>query len=232
MDLVIKRPCLYIIATPIGNLKDITYRAVETLKNCDLVLAEDTRKAKILFEKYDIHTPLKSFRIHHLEEDLNFAIKEILKNKAIGFITDAGTPGISDPGSHLVRTIRENYPDISILPIPGPSSLSTILSISGWQNHPLLFLGFLSPKKNKRKLILQKYSSFEGSILIFESVHKIEKLFEEIQEFFPDRKFLIGREMTKMFEEYILCNKENIKEIKEKITKKGEFTFLIAPKEI
>lgn len=231
MDSSIKKPALFMISTPIGNLKDITYRAVETLQNCDLVLAEDTRVAKILFLKYDIRTPLKSFRVHHLQEDIDFAIREILKNKALGFITDAGTPGISDPGTHLVRTIRENYPEIPIFPIPGPSSLSTILSISGWKNHPMLFLGFLSPKNKKRKEILEKYKNFEGCIVLFESVHRFERLCLEILELFPERKFLIGREMTKKFEQYLVINSNSFKEILDLIPKKGEFTILIAPKE-
>ncbi|MFN3603840.1 MAG: 16S rRNA (cytidine(1402)-2'-O)-methyltransferase [Leptonema sp. (in: bacteria)] len=232
MDSPTKTPCLYIIATPIGNLKDITYRAVETLKNCDLVLAEDTRKAKILFHKYDIHTPLKSFRVHQIQKDIEFAIEEIQNKKVLGFITDAGTPGISDPGSHLVREIREKFPEIPVLPIPGPSSLSTILSVSGWQNHPLLFLGFLSPKNHKRKMVLKKYSTFEGSILLFEAVHRIEKLLLEIEEFFPERKILVGREMTKKFEQYLVFPLNSLKKILESIPKKGEFTILIAPKEV
>ncbi len=231
MDSLIKKPCLYVISTPIGNLKDITFRAIETMQYCDLILAEDTRTAKILFHKYDIHTPLKSFRTHHLQEDIDFAIREILKNKAIGFITDAGTPGISDPGTHLVRTIRENYPEIPILPVPGPSSLSTILSISGWKNQPMLFLGFLSPKTKKRKIILEKYKNFEGCIVLFESVHKIETLCLEIQEYFPERKLLIGREMTKMYEQYIVLHSNSFKETLSLIPKKGEFTILIAPKQ-
>jgi len=228
-EILIQKPALYIIATPIGNLKDITIRAIETLKLCDLVLSEDTRKSKILFQKYNIITPLKSFRVHHLKEDILYTIHQLESYKAIGFITDAGTPGISDPVSHLIRYIRENKLNFPVIPIPGPSALSTALSISGWQVNPTLFLGFLSNKSTKRIKSLESYKNFEGCIVLFESVHRIQKLLEEIFSVFPKREVLIAREMTKKFEEYVIINKQEFEKQKELFRTKGEFTVVISP---
>ncbi len=229
-EFLLRKPSLNIISTPIGNLKDITFRAVEVLQLCDLVLAEDTRKSRILFEHYRIHTPLKSFRIHQIEKDIQFAIEELKKNKALGFITDAGTPGISDPVSDLIRAVRENFPEITILPVPGPSALTTLMSISGWKMNPTLYLGFLSPNKSKRRKQLEKYRDFEGCIAIFESVHRMESTIEDIFEIFSDRELLLAREMTKKFEEYVFIKSENFEEFKKKLVKKGEFSILISPK--
>ncbi|MCS7204832.1 MAG: 16S rRNA (cytidine(1402)-2'-O)-methyltransferase [Leptospiraceae bacterium] len=223
----LQKPGLYIISTPIGNLKDITLRALETLQECDVVLAEDTRKAKILFQTYKIDSPLKSFRIHQIRSDIEFAKNKLTEKKAVGFITDAGTPGISDPVSHLVRFVRENLPEVPIIPIPGPSALSTILSVSGWQTNPTLFLGFLSSKKTRRKQTLLEYKAFEGCIVIFESVHRVFELLEEVREVFPEREILIGREMTKKFENFYLFPPYQLD--KSMIPPKGEFTILIAP---
>ncbi len=228
---IIQKPGLYIIATPIGNLKDITIRALEILKLCDLVLAEDTRKSKILFQKYEIHTPLKSFRIHNLKEDIQYCIKQLLESKAIGFITDAGTPGISDPVSHLIRTIRENSLNIPIIPVPGPSALTTALSITGWKANPTLFLGFLSNKKIKRQKTLEQYKNFEGCIVIYESVHRIYHLLQDIFSLYPERKILIAREMTKKFEQYIILNKKEFELNSLPVIEKGEFTIVISPKQ-
>lgn len=228
-EVIIQKPALYIIATPIGNLKDITIRAIETLKLCDLVLSEDTRKSSILFQKYEIHTPLKSFRIYHLKEDIQYTINQLKDNKAIGFITDAGTPGISDPVSHLIRYIREKELSYPIIPIPGPSAISTVLSITGWQSNPSLFLGFLSNKSIKRLKTLEKYKDFEGNIIIFESVHRILKLIEEIFKVFPNRQILIAREMTKKFEQFIIIDRNNYPNLIKSIPLKGEFTIVIAP---
>lgn len=228
-EVIIQKPALYVIATPIGNLKDITLRAIEILKLCDIILSEDTRKSKIIFQKYEIHTHLKSFRIHNLKEDIAFTLKQLQEEKAIGFITDAGTPNISDPGSHLIRAVREKLSTIPIIPIPGPSALSTVLSITGWQTNPCLYLGFLSNKKNKRLEVLKQYHLFNGCIVIYESVHRVQSLLEDIFLIFPERELIVAREMTKKFEEYILMNQQNFKEKISLLKLKGEFTIVISP---
>lgn len=212
---------LYIIATPIGNLEDITFRAVRILKECDYILCEDTRKTQILCKAYDISSPLKSFRIHRMEEDLNFAIGKLRDGATLALCTDAGTPSLSDPGSHLVRRVRSENPDVKILPIPGPSALTTALSVCGFRLNPMLFAGFLSIKSGARKRFFESNRDFDGIIVFFESVHRISKVLKEVRESLPDRPIFMGREMTKAFEEYrLLAPEEMVKE-------KGEFTIIL-----
>lgn len=218
---------LSIVATPIGNLEDITIRAINALKNSDLILCEDTRKTSILCKHYEIATTLKSFRIHRLKEDLSFALNQLQDGKKIALVSDAGTPGISDPGSHLVREVRNKLPEVKIEPVPGPSALACALSLSGWQVNPTIFLGFLSIKSAKRKKQLQHYSAFAGTIVLYESVHRIIKVLHEIREIFPEREILLAREMTKHFEEYRLIQVKQ--QIPDNLTTKGEFTVLIGP---
>jgi len=222
---------LYLISTPIGNLGDITFRAVEILKNCDLILSEDTRKTSILLKHYQIHTPQKSYRIHQLKNDTDQALAFLKEGKTLALCTDAGTPGISDPGSYLIRAVRENLPEIPMFPVPGPSSLTAALSVSGFQANPSLFLGFLSPKSGKRRKVLEHHIPFEGCIIIFESVHRIRKLLGEIFEIFPDRDIFIAREMTKLYEEYLFfpAGSGPDASILEKIKEKGEFVLIIGP---
>ncbi|MEO0144451.1 MAG: 16S rRNA (cytidine(1402)-2'-O)-methyltransferase [candidate division WOR-3 bacterium] len=215
---------LFIIATPIGNLKDITIRAIETLKFVDIILCEDTRRAKILLDYYDIKNKKL---LSYFEGNEQRRVKEVLKlleeGKNIGLISDAGTPLISDPGYRLVRTCREN--NIEVIPIPGPSAVISALSVSGLETDKFLFLGFLPKKKSKRINELLKYKNFEGSIVIYVSVYKIKEFLEEILEVFGNRKVFIAREMTKAFEEYIYGN---LSEVKDKIKEKGEFVVVIS----
>ena len=224
---------LYIVATPIGNLEDITFRAVRILKECNLILSEDTRKTSILLKHYDITTPQKSYRIHKLEEDTNYALEMLKQGKTLALCTDAGTPGISDPGSYLVRSVRKNLPDLPVLPIPGASAMTAALSISGFQANPSLFLGFLSPKSGKRRKVLTEFSNFDGSIIIFESVHRIRRLTGDIIEIFPERDIFIAREITKFYEEsiYISAGSRLPDDASpaDLIKEKGEFVVIISP---
>lgn len=223
----IHKPALYIISTPIGNLKDITLRALETLRSCDVVFAEDTRISRILFQNYGIKTPLRYFPVRNIEKALDTVRNLLLENQAVGFITDSGTPGISDPGATLVRFVRTRFPEIPVIPVPGPSALSTIMSVSGWKTNPALYLGFLSSKATKRKKTLWKYRKFKGCIILFESVHRITSLLEDVKEIFPGREILIGREMTKKFEDFLFFTSPEI-DIS-LIPAKGEFTVMIGP---
>ncbi len=224
---------LFIVATPIGNLGDITYRAVDILHRSDVVISEDTRKTGILLSHYNVKASRKSYRVHKIEEDTTHAIRLLEQGNKVSFCTDAGTPGISDPGSHLIRGVREKLPDLPIIPIPGPSAMATLLSVCGWQANPSVFLGFLSPKPGKRKKGLENYSDFEGLIVIYESVHRIKRLLNEIREIFPDREILVGRELTKKFEQLkvLHCSvDENAWEISlGEIPEKGEFSLVIGP---
>lgn len=217
---------LYIAATPIGNLRDVTLRLLDVLNSCDLILAEDTRKTAILLEHYGIRNHLKSFRVHRLREDTDFALRSLEEGKSVVFVTDAGTPGISDPVSHLVREARLRLPDLPITPVPGPSALTAALSVCGWQTNPSLFAGFLSPKPGRRRKSLTELAVFSGVIVIYESVHRVERLLAEIQEILPGREILLGREITKMHEEFLhVPAGMPVPEF----TLKGEFTVLIGP---
>lgn len=217
-------PGLYVAATPIGNLRDITLRVLDALQTADLILAEDTRKTGLLLKHFGIAKPLKSFRIHRLREDIDFALSELQAGKAVVFVTDAGTPGISDPVSHLVREIRQRAPAIPVIPLPGASAMTAALSVSGWQANPTIFAGFLSPKPGKRRKSLEQMVEFDGVIVLYESVHRIDRLLGEILEILPDRPVLVGREITKMHEQFIEIPPGGPVP---DFVKKGEFTVLI-----
>ena len=214
---------LYIVSTPIGNLSDITIRAIDILKISDYILCEDTRISKKLLEKYKIHSKLISN--HKFNETKNLEkIIEILKSKKIvSMISDAGTPTISDPGKILINNCIKNK--ISIYPIPGASAVSTAISISGF-SEKYFFYGFLPDKKKKLFSDLEKLSNVDGSIVFFISPNKINNLIEPIKRFFSGRKILICREMTKFFEEYIRQDVNDIKPFQK--TPKGELTLVIS----
>ncbi len=215
---------LYVVATPIGNLKDITIRAIETLKSVDIILCEDTRRARILLNHYSIESKKLLSYYEGNEISRTKEVIELLKNGYnLALISDAGTPLISDPGYRLVRACREN--NIEVIPIPGPSAVISALSVSGLETNKFLFLGFLPKKKNNRLKELEKYKGFEGSIVIYTSVYKIKELLDEIYLIFGNRKVFVAREMTKAFESYLYGN---LLDVKERIVEKGEFVVIIS----
>jgi 16S rRNA (cytidine1402-2'-O)-methyltransferase len=187
---------LYIVATPIGNLKDITFRAIETLKEADLILCEDTRVTRKLLDHYDIKINTMTYNQHSFDRKKDEILNLLLQGKNIALVTDAGTPGISDPGNELIEFILEG--DIKIIPIPGASSLTAALSASGIKSNEFLFLGFL-PKKGKAK-IWEKIKVANTTTVFFESPHRIIKSLEEIKANFGDIDIFICRELTKMYE--------------------------------
>ena len=225
---------LYIVATPIGNLADITLRALEVLKEVDFIVSEDTRTAQKLLQKYAIKTPLKSYRQHQKNSDIRWVQKKFDENDSaqIAFISEAGTPGISDPGSDLVRTLRQEG-KVNIIPIPGACAITAAVSVCGWQSNPYVFTGFLSLRKGRRKKFLESLLHFSGVIVIYESRYRIRKLLEELQEIFPMRDILLAREISKLYEEFIYIkadesDKEREEQMKQ-LTWKGEFCVLLAP---
>ncbi len=190
---------LYIVSTPIGNLGDITFRAIDTLKNADFVICEDTRKSKILFDKYEITTPRISFHAQSSEAKVDEIIKRILRGETAAQISDAGTPGISDPGFKLIS--KAVSADIKIVPIPGASAFLTLLSASGFPIDKFQFLGFL-PHKKGRQTFIKKLVDTEISTVFYESVHRFPRFLKEANEFLgAERKICVGRELTKMYEE-------------------------------
>ncbi len=217
---------LYVVATPIGNLKDISTRAVETLKTVDLILAEDTRRTKVLLDHYGIKTPTLS--LHKFNEYSRLSkIKELFEqDKSLALVSDAGTPLISDPGEGLVEYSINNK--IPVIPIPGPSSLTTLLSVSGLdlKSAPPVFLGFMPHSKEKTKALLERLFSDDFTYVVFESPLRIRSLIELIRAIDQNSKIVIGRELTKIHEEILVLNPgEKLDEIKEK----GEFVIAIQP---
>jgi 16S rRNA (cytidine1402-2'-O)-methyltransferase len=216
----------YIIATPIGNLEDITLRAIRILRDVDLVLCEDTRVTKILLESLNIKTQLLSYHQHSLQDKIDY-ILENLKEKNIALVTDSGTPGISDPGNKLIEEALKKFKDeIKIIPIPGPSALTAIASVSGFPTDKFLFLGF-PPAKNKRKKFFDRVVSSEVPVIFYESSYRILKSLGELEGLSENLKIVVGRELTKKFE---TIYRGEIREVIEKIKKdpiKGEFAVII-----
>lgn len=212
---------LYVLATPIGNLEDITLRALRVLKEVDLIACEDTRRTGILLGHYEIKKPLVSYHQHSQIQKIDFLIEELKSGKNIAIATDAGTPGISDPGGLLIGKALEN--NIRVEPIPGPSAITTLLSISGILADKFLFLGFL-PKKKGKLTLLKQIASSVVPVVIFESPHRIIATLKSIMEIAGDRNVIIGRELTKKFEEVL---RGKISEVLPKIRPQGEFVIII-----
>ena len=220
------RGSLYIIATPLGNLEDITLRALRVLReDVDVVFCEDTRQTRKLLNHYNIHLPLQSLHSHSSDLKYQKALDEISKGRSVAYLTDAGTPGISDPGSRLVNEcITGGGP---VIPLPGPSALSLLVSVTGFKEKNIVFAGFLSKKEGRRINELQKLKAFQGIIVLYESPHRIEKLLNAIKTVFPHNQLVIGREMTKIYEEFIRGTAEDILQDLSLYTLKGEFTVAI-----
>ncbi len=218
---------LYIVATPIGNLSDMTYRAVETLKSVDFVAAEDTRHARILFKHYEIETPLVSFHARTGEAKTLDLSKKIVQGKSCALISDAGTPCVSDPGFRLVKLASDM--GVKVIPIPGPSALTTLISASGFPADKFVFHGFL-PHKKGRQTIIKNLVNIEKSHIFYESVHRFPKLLKELKEHVSgNRKICVGRELTKMHEEIFRGTVDEALVHFVKENTRGEFVVLVAP---
>ena len=218
---------LYLIPTPIGNLGDITFRAIELLKNSDFILCEDTRVSKKLLDKFEIKKKLISN--HKFNEVKNLSkITNLLKNdKIISMISDAGTPAISDPGAVLVNEcLKEN---IDVIPLPGPSAVTTAMSVSGF-DEKYLFYGFFPEKEKMIKEKLEMLSDLNFCLIFFVSPKKINKIIPHLKEYFKDRKILICREISKFYEEYTRSTLEKLELFKNE--PKGELTIVISEKEL
>ena len=201
---------LSIVATPIGNLEDITLRAMRILKEADLVLCEDTRVTKHLFDRHNISVPTMRHDAHSTPAQLERVFGMLEEGKHIALVSDAGTPGISDPGTHLVEKVRERFGDaITIEAIPGPSALTAALSISGVSLASFTFLGFL-PQKKVRQTLFAEIAASERTVVFYESPHRILKTLEALHEYIPERNIGIARELTKVHEEYVSGTPENI----------------------
>jgi len=219
---------LYIVSTPIGNLKDITLRAIETLKEVDFILCEDTRTSGNLLNHFEIKKELISLNAFNEKNKIEFIVNRILSNQTAALISDAGTPLISDPGVRLVSACIEK--DIEIIPIPGPSALIAALSMSGLPTDAFVFEGFL-PQKKGRQTKLKELAEEKRTIVLYESTYRIEKLLKELNEFLPNRFVVVCREITKKFEETWRGFPKDILATLDNRTIKGEFVVVIAPKD-
>ena len=216
---------LYIIPTPIGNLGDISYRAIEILKNSEIILCEDTRISRKLLDKFEINSKLLSNHKFNEKKNLTQIINYLKDKKIISLISDAGTPGISDPGAILVRECVEER--INIFPLPGPSAVSTAISVSGF-SEKYFFYGFFPTKLKDVKNDLKFLSQMDSCIVFFISPKKMNKAIPFIKNNFSDRDILICREMTKFYEEYLRYKVNDLKLFNE--TLKGELTIVISEK--
>jgi len=216
---------LYIVSTPIGNLQDITLRAIETLKTADLIAAEDTRHTRILLDRYGIKTPTTSYFEYNKLQKTEYLLKVLDEGRSVALVSDAGTPGISDPGWKIIRMCIDKK--IPVVPIPGPSGLVTALTLSGKPTDKFTFEGFLSPKPIKRKNQLKKLRDEKRTVVLYESPHRIERLLEDILEVYGDIEIVLARELTKKFEE-VLREKTSTLIARFKASKpRGEFIVIL-----
>lgn len=217
------------VATPIGNLKDISFRALETFQEADFIACEDTRHTLGLLTHYEISKPLISCRAVNEAAASEKIVKLLDEGKKIAYASDAGTPAISDPGSILVRTAREA--GHTIIPIPGASAFGAIMSIAGTYDKTVVFEGFLSPKAGKRKRRLQELFDFGAGFVLYESPYRIVKLLADIAEIDSSRELIIGRELTKLHEEIIKGQAaEVLKNFEKRPSIKGEFSVFVTGK--
>ena len=190
---------LYVVSTPIGNLSDITLRAIETLKQVDLIAAEDTRHSGILLKNYGITTPLTSYHDFNKQKKGPELIQQILSGRSVALVSDAGTPGISDPGYLLIKLAIENQ--IQIVPIPGPAAFISALVVSGLPTDKFSFEGFLPNKPQKRRRRLEELAQEKRTLIFYESPYRLLKFLEEVRQILGDRRICVARELTKKFEE-------------------------------
>lgn len=217
---------LYIVSTPIGNLGDITFRAIETLKNVDVILAEDTRHSQILLNKYEIKKKAISYHSHSGNAKLEKILDFFKEGKECALISDAGTPGISDPAYGLIKAALEI--DVEIIPIPGPAALLAALIPSGLPMNQFIYLGFL-PLKKGRQTLLKSLADEKRTVVFYESPHRILKTLSQLEEFVgPDRKIVLARELTKIHEEFIRGTVAELNEIFKTKKPKGEFVIVLA----
>jgi 16S rRNA (cytidine1402-2'-O)-methyltransferase len=216
---------LYLVATPIGNLEDITLRAIRIIKEADVIACEDTRQTAKLLNRYEIRKSLISYYESREGQRIPQLINLLKSGKSVALVSDAGTPGISDPGFRLVReAVREG---LTVVPIPGPTAAMAALAASGLPTHRFLFLGFAPPKREAMKKCLRSVREEEGTIIFYLPARKITQFLEILGESFADRQVVIAREMTKIYEEFLRGTPRELSEASKNRDYKGEVTILI-----
>lgn len=219
------RSVLYLVSTPIGNLKDITLRALEVLRSCDLILCEDTRHSRILLNHYDIKKPLKSFHKFNEKKELETTLSLLKSGQTIALISDAGTPCIQDPGALLVKACRKH--SIEVKSLPGPCAFITAISLSGEEEGPFQFIGFFPKKEESIKKTLLPLLCYEGHSLAYIAPHELLRVLYILSSLEEDRSVFLSRELTKHYEESYLGTAKELYEHFQKETPKGEFVMMI-----
>jgi 16S rRNA (cytidine1402-2'-O)-methyltransferase len=222
---------LYIVATPIGNLEDITLRAINVLSNADLILAEDTRVTRNLLDKYNIKKDIISYHQHSGFAKIEQIIEMLKDGKSLALVTDAGTPGINDPGNYLIMKVLEEIPDLKIVPVPGANAAVAALSVSGFPTDNFSFLGF-PPHKKGRQTFFKNIMLHDETVVFYESKHRILKALDELRKFsnIQNRKIMIARELTKQFETIYRGDIERIAQLLKGDNLLGEFVVVISNK--
>ena len=216
---------LYLVATPIGNLEDMTLRALRVLRECDVVAAEDTRRSGQLLKHFDVSKPLLSYHQFNEARRSEEILERLRGGQKVALVTDAGSPGISDPGERVVKAaIAAGF---RVEAVPGPCALVAALTASGLATDEFHFIGFLPHKSGQRRKKLESLKAFEGTLVLYESPYRVEKLLGELSEVFPDRWVVLARELTKKFEEYLRGTPKELLAQAQKRSLKGEFVVLI-----
>jgi 16S rRNA (cytidine1402-2'-O)-methyltransferase len=218
---------LYVIGTPIGNLGDISFRAIETLKSVDIVVCEDTRRTLKLLTHFGIRVKMMSCRSQNEEKAAHKVLEALKQGQTVAYASDAGTPALSDPGAMLVSIAAEA--GHNVIPIPGPSAFASLLSVAGNRDKTVVFEGFLSPKPGRRRSRLRELMAMDAACVLYESPFRVLKLFEDIVEIDSRRYVCVGREMTKIHEEYLRGTAAEVLAIlSEKKEQIGEFSLLVS----
>ena len=220
---------LYLVATPIGNLEDITVRALRTLKECDVVAAEDTRHTGQLLKHFEISKPLLSYFQFNEARRSEEIIERLRRGEKVALVTDAGSPGISDPGERVVKAALAA--GFRVEPVPGPCALVAAITASGLPAEEFHFVGFLPHKSGQRRKRLEAMKELPGTLVLYESPYRIERLLAELQEIYPQRPVVLARELTKKFEEFLRGTAAELLEIARKRSLKGEFVVLVGGKQ-
>jgi 16S rRNA (cytidine1402-2'-O)-methyltransferase len=216
---------LYLVATPIGNLEDITLRAIRTLKECDVIAAEDTRRTGQLLAHLQISKPMLSYFQHNEARRTVEIIDRLRRGERVALVTDAGTPGISDPGERIVKAAIQA--GLRVESVPGPSAVIAGLTASGLDTREWHFAGFLPHKSGQRRNALERLKQIPGTLVLYESPYRIEKLLGELNDILPDRTVVLARELTKKFEEFLRGKPAELLEATRKRALKGEFVVLV-----
>lgn len=221
---------LFIIATPIGNLEDLSFRALRILKEVDFILCEDTRQTKILCNHYGIKTPLLIYHQHSKIREVKKIFSLIRNEKKLALVSDAGTPGISDPGNKLINLLIKEFKEVKVMPVPGPSAVTAALSVCGFPTDKFIFLGFCPVKKNRNRFF-QQIAEEKRTTVFFESPYRVLKTLTELNNFskFKNRQIFIARELTKKFETIYQGKMEEVIIFLKKDKVKGEFIIIISP---